>query len=166
MTDSDDLIAAADASAHDGLFKEAHIDYGKALGCGTTRESYCRQMRGMCSRRVAEVRLEEAQGDPRSPHILLVQAARWLAKAEANLESSLEGADRLQRGHIRLEQALTDEAIARFMRLSGGDPRRRLSQATGYRREATRILGEHLAPSPHPIEVVSTESGAGESLRM
>lgn len=140
MSDSENFIALADVDFGQGLFKEAHISYGKALSRGTERETYCRQMRGMCSRRVAEQRLGKAQDDAASREAFLVQSARWLAKAEANLESALEGADPVLRGTIRREQALTEELMARFMQMSGGDPTRRLSEAERYRHEADRLM--------------------------
>lgn len=139
-SDSEDFIVQGDADFGQGFFKEAHLNYGKALSRGTERQSYCRQMRGMSSRRVAEQRLQKA-GDPAVRDTFLLQSARWLAKAEANLASALEDADPLDRGQIRLEQALTEEAMARFMAMSGGDPQRRLSEAERYRQEATRLLG-------------------------
>lgn len=141
MTDSEEFIEAADEEFRRGLFKEAHINYGKALSRNTDRENYCRQMRGMCSRRVAEQRLKKAQADPATRQAFLVQAARWLAKAEANLESALEEADPSQQGRIRLEQADTEEAMARFMVLTGGDPKRRLVEAGRLRSEGERLLG-------------------------
>lgn len=141
MSDADDCIEEADREYGAGLFKEAHINYGKALSWGTDRENYCRQMRGMCSRRVADQRLRKAQDNPTERNAFLIQAARWLAKAEANLESALEEADPRQRGHLRMEQALTEEAMAEFMTLSGGNPERRLSEAERYRQEAAELLG-------------------------
>lgn len=141
MGDADHVIEAADREYAAGRFKEAHIAYGRALSRGTDRENYCRQMRGMCSRRVAEQRLRKAAADEETRAAFLVQAARWLAKAEANLESALEDAEPRQRGLLRMEQALTEELVAEFMTMSGGDPRRRLSEAERFRREAVELLG-------------------------
>lgn len=136
MTGSDQLIASADEDYGSNRFKDAHIKYGQALDNGP-RDNYCRQMRGICSRRVAEERLRKAEDDPGRRQAFLQQAARWLAKAEANLESALEGAGDKERGAIRLEQARTEEAIARFMEMSGSDPRRRLALARSYRQEGS-----------------------------
>jgi hypothetical protein len=141
LNDSDDFIAAADADFKAGLFKEAHIKFGMALSRGSSRENYCRQMRGMCSRRVAEQRLQNARDDDGTRQAFLLQAARWLAKAEANLESALEDADAPQRGLIRMEQALNEEAMAQFMLMSDRDPSRRLAEAERFRREAAIVLG-------------------------
>ena len=141
MTDPEEIIAVADEQYGQGGFKEAHINYGRALSRGTSREGYCRRMRGLCSRRVAEQRLHKARENPDRREAFLVQSARWLAKAEANLESALEEADLQQRRVVREEQALTEELMAEFMRLTGGDPARRLSEAARYRREATELLG-------------------------
>jgi len=141
MTESEEIIASADEQYRQGRFKDAHINYGKALSRGTQREGYCRRMRGMCSRRVAEQRLQKARDDPDRREAFLVQSARWLAKAEANLESALEEADAHQQRVLREEQALTEELMAEFMRLTGGDPGRRLSEAARYRQEAAESLG-------------------------
>lgn len=141
MSEADDVIEAADLDYAAGRFKSAHINYGRALSLGTTRENYCRQMRGMCSRRVAEQRLRKAAAAPETREAFLIQAARWLAKAEANLESALEDADPRQRGQLRMEQALTEELMAEFMTMSGGNPGRRLSEAERFRREASELLG-------------------------
>lgn len=134
MTGSDDLIALADDDYCHSRFKEAHIRYGQAFD-GGERDNYCRRMRGMCSRRVAEERLRKSEEQPASRQAFLQQAARWLAKAEANLDSALEGAGADERAAIRLEQARTEEAIARFMEMSGKDPERRLALARTYRAE-------------------------------
>ena len=142
VTDSDDIIEAADREFEKGLFKEAHINYGKALSLGTLRENYCRHMRGMCSRRVAEQRLQKARDNPSMRDAYILQSARWLAKAEANLESALEEADRRQQGQLRMEQALTEDAMAAFMVMTGGNPARRLAEAERYRHEAARLLGD------------------------
>lgn len=142
MTDYDALIADADADyAHD-WFKEAHIKYGQAVAMGSARNDYCRQMRGICSRKVAEQRMRKAVEHPEKRQEFLNQAARWLAKSEANLSSAFDESPALQLGHIRLEQARTEEAIARFMEMSeaGGDPERRLSAAGVYREEGFELL--------------------------
>ena len=70
----------------------------------------------------------------------LDQAARWLAKSEANLDSAFDESPELQLGHIRLEQARTEEAIARFMEMSGGNPARRLSAARTFHEESLELL--------------------------
>jgi hypothetical protein len=141
MTEAEKFIEAADEHYHEGRFKEAHIEYGRALARGTPREGYCRRMRGMCSRRVAEQRLRLARDNPDRLEAYLIQSARWLAKAEANLESAHEEADPRQQRVLREEQAVTEELMAEFMRLSGGDPTRRLNEAARYRREASEPLG-------------------------
>ncbi len=132
MTEPEQLIALADDDYCHSRFKEAHIKYGQALD-GGSRDNYCRQMRGMCSRRVAEERLRKAEAQPDRRQAFLQQAARWLAKAEANLESALEDAGDEERVAIRVEQARTEEAIARFMEMCGKDPGRRLALARSYR---------------------------------
>jgi len=114
-----DLIEAAEADYHNGLFKEAHI--------------------GVCSRLVGEQRLRMAAEQPDQSVVFLNQAAKWLAKSEANLDSALEVAPPSERGAIRLEQARTEETIARFMELSGGDPQRRLSAARAHREEGLEL---------------------------
>jgi hypothetical protein len=139
--DAEKFIAAADEHYREGRFKEAHIDYGRALARGTPREGYCRRMRGLCSRRVADQRLQLARENPDRLEAYLIQSARWLAKAEANLESALEEADGDQQRVIREEQAITEDLMAEFMRLSGGDPTRRLTEAGWYRQQAREPLG-------------------------
>jgi len=134
-----DLIAAAEADYHGGLFKEAHIKYGKALSSSGECDFYCRQMRGVCSRLVGEERLQKAAEHPAEAVQFLYQAAKWLAKSEANLDSALEYAPDSERGAIRLEQARTEETIARFMEMSGGDPHRRLSAARSHRDEGLEL---------------------------
>lgn len=136
MTGSEEIIAMADDDYCHSRYKEAHIKYGQAFE-GGDRDTYCRQMRGMCSRRVAEERLRKAEEQPDRRQSFLEQAARWLSKAEANLDSALEdiGGDTDRRAAIRLEQARTEEAVARFMTLCGGDPGRRLAIARAYRAE-------------------------------
>jgi tetratricopeptide (TPR) repeat protein len=136
----DDLIAAADQDYAQGRYKDAHIKYGRAVSCGTARNDYCRQMRGICSRHVAEERMQLAVDNPDLRRPYLDQAARWLAKSEANLNSAFDESPELQLGHIRLEQARTEEAIARFMEMCGGDPGRRLSVASSYRQEGLELL--------------------------
>ena len=136
MTGSEELIALADDDYCHSRFKDAHIKYGRAFD-GGANDNYCRRIRGMCSRRVAEERLQKAEDQPGLRQSFLQQAARWLAKAEANLDSALEGADDDERALIRLEQARTEEAIARFMEMSGSDPARRLAQARSYREQGS-----------------------------
>lgn len=137
-----DLIAAADADYRQGRFKEAHIVYGNAVACGGGRDDYCRHMRGICSRRVAEQRLQKAVEQPDEQRPYLNQAARWLAKSEANLDSAFHESPGAQRGHIRLEQAQTEELMARFVEMSGGNPARRLEAAQRYREEGLELLSQ------------------------
>lgn len=136
----DKLIVAGDEHYGRSEYKEASLEYGRALTIGGPRDSYCRQMRGISSRLVAEQRLGRAKDDPGSRQPFLDQAARWLAKSEAYLESALEEAPAEQRGHIRLEQARTEETVAEFLRLCGGDPGRRLAVARSYREEGQALL--------------------------
>jgi hypothetical protein len=138
----DELIAEADQDYAQGRYKDAHIKYGQAVSCGTVRNDYCRQMRGICSRHVAEERMQLAVDHPEMRQGYLDQAARWLAKSEANLNSAYDESPRLQLGHIRLEQARTEETIARFMEMCGGDPGRRLSVASSYRDEGLELLAD------------------------
>ena len=140
MTEYDDLIAAADQDYAQGRYKHAHIKYGQALSVGSARNHYCRQMRGICSRLVAEERMRRAVEHPEARQDYLDQAARWLAKSEANLNSAFDESPELQLGHIRLEQARTEDAIANFMEMSGGNPARRLSAARTYREEGFELL--------------------------
>jgi tetratricopeptide (TPR) repeat protein len=140
MTEYDALIAEADADYAAGNFKEAHITYGRAVSIGRDRNHYCRRMRGICSRLVALHRMDMAEEDPDLHRSYLDQAANWLAKSEANLSSAFEESPESDRGRIRLEQAHTEEAIARFMKMCGGNPSRRLSTAESYREEA-ELLG-------------------------
>ena len=140
MSTYEELIAAADHDYAQGRFKEAHITYGQAVSEGSARNHYCRQMRGICSRLVAEERMEMAVEHPEMRQDYLDQAARWLAKSEANLDSAFDESPELQLGHIRLEQARTEDAIARFMEMSGGNPARRLSAARTYREEGFDLL--------------------------
>ncbi len=140
MTDHDDVIAAADQDYAQGRYKQAHIKYGQALSVGSARNHYCRQMRGICSRLVAEERMQMAVEHPEARQDYLDQAARWLAKSEANLDSAFDESPDLQLGHIRLEQARTEDAIARFMEMSGGNPSRRLSAARTFREEGFELL--------------------------
>lgn len=141
MSDYDDMIARADAEQADGRFKEASIDYGRALAIGGSQDRYCRHMRGVCARRVGLQRLDKAEENPDQRGSFLDQAARWLTKSEANLDSALETAEDGERARIRLEQALTEEALARYLEMSGGDPRRRLSEALRHRHEAAALAG-------------------------
>jgi hypothetical protein len=140
MTAYEALIAEADRDRAEGHWKQAHIKYGQAVSMGRSRNDYCRRMRGICSRRVAEqrMRLAEENADRRQEY--LDQAARWLAKSEANLNSAFDESPAAELGHIRIEQAKTEELIARFMEMSGGDPTRRLSAAKIYREEADELL--------------------------
>ena len=136
----EELIAAADDHYAEGRYKEAHIEYGQAISVGSSRNHYCRQMRGICSRHVAEERMQKAVDRPEQRQDYLDQAARWLAKSEANLDSAFDESPDLQLGHIRLEQARTEEAIARFMEMSGGNPERRLSVARTFHEESVERL--------------------------
>ncbi len=136
----EELIAAADEDFAQGRCKEAHIKYGQAISVGSTRNHYCRQMRGICSRHVAEERMQTAVDRPGQRQDYLDQAARWLAKSEANLDAAFDESPALQLGHIRLEQARTEEAIARFMKMSGGNPARRLSAARTFHEESAELL--------------------------
>ncbi len=140
MTTYDDMIACADEHYAQGRFKDAHIQYGKAVSVGSTRNHYCRQMRGICSRLVAEERLQLAVDNPDMRQDYLDQTARWLAKSEANLDSAFDESPELQLGHIRMEQAQTEDLIARFMEMSGGNPERRRSAAKTYRAEGLERL--------------------------
>ena len=160
-TEAEDFLATADADYRAQRYKDAHIGYGRALSRGTPREQYCRQMRGACSRRVAEQRLAKAAADSGTRHQFLLQAARWLAKAEANLDSALEDADAAQQGHIRLEQALNEELMAEFMTLSGGDPSRRLALAEMFRQEGAHLRAEHPDVPPAGPEAPEAEPPAG-----
>jgi hypothetical protein len=136
----EELIEAADEDYAQGRYKQAHIQYGQAVSVGRDRNHYCRQMRGICSRLVAEERMQMAEDHPEMRQDFLDQAARWLAKAEANLDSAFDESPELQLGHIRLEQARTEDAIARFMEMSGGNPARRQSVARTYRDEGFELL--------------------------
>ena len=138
----DQLIAAADQDYAQGRYKQAHITYGQAVSIGSARNHYCRQMRGICSRLVAEERMQLAEDNPDRRQEFLDQAARWLAKSEANLNSAFDESPDLQLGHIRLEQSRTEVAIARFMEMSGGNPERRLSVARTYRDEGLELLAK------------------------
>ena len=135
-----DLIEAADEEYRQGRFKEAHIKYGQAVAAGGDRDDYCRHMRGICSRHVAAQRLQKAVEQPEERRPFLNQAARWLAKAEANLDSAFHESPEVHRGQIRLEQAQTEELMARFVEMSGGDPQRRLEAARRYRAEGLELL--------------------------
>lgn len=136
----EDLIAKADRDYAAGRFKEAHIGYGQAVSVGRDRNHYCRHMRGICSRLVAEQRMQRAVDHPESRQAFLDQAARWLAKSEANLSSAFDESPEADLGNIRIDQAKTEEAIARFMEMCGGNPERRLSVAERYRREGGELL--------------------------
>jgi len=136
----EELIAAADQDYAQGRFKQAHIKYGQAVSEGQVRNHYCRQMRGICSRHVAEERIQMALDHPDQRQDYLEQSARWLAKSEANLNSAFDESPELQLGHIRLEQARTEEAIAHFMEMSGGNPARRLSAARTFHEESVELL--------------------------
>lgn len=136
----EDVISRADDHQGRGRFKEASIEYGRALVLGGDRDSYCRQMRGLSSRLVAEQRLDKAGDEPELRQRFIEQAARWLSKSEAYLDSALEEATEEQRGHIRLEQARLEESVARFLVMCGADPERRLSAARDYREEGRALL--------------------------
>jgi len=136
----EDLIAAAEQDYARDEFKRAHITFGEALAVGGPRNHYCRRIRGICSRRVGEERLQKAIDQPDERRAFLNQAAKWLAKSEANLESALEEAPEEERGSIRMEQARTEETIARFVAMSGGDPERRLAVARSLFQEAAELL--------------------------
>jgi hypothetical protein len=140
MTAYEALIAEADEDRAQGHWKQAHIKYGQAVSMGQARNDYCRRMRGICSRRVAEERMQRAEEYPDRRQEYLDQAARWLAKSEANLNSAFDESPAAELGHIRIEQAKTEELIARFMEMSGGDPTRRLSTAKAYRDEGDELL--------------------------
>jgi hypothetical protein len=140
VTAYEELIAEADDDYAHGRFKQAHIKYGTALSLGSARSHYCRQMRGICSRRVAEERMRKAVEQPDLRQDVLEQTARWLAKSEANLNSAFDESPELDLGNIRLEQAQTEEAFARFMEMSGANPSRRLSAARSYREEGFELL--------------------------
>lgn len=140
MAAYEELIASADDDYAHGRFKEAHIKYGTAIAQGRSRNHYCRQMRGVCSRRVAEERLRMAVEHPDERREYLDQTARWLAKSEANLNSAFDESPEPERGNIRLEQAQTEEVMARFMELCGANPTRRLSAARSYREEGFELL--------------------------
>ncbi|HUR23238.1 MAG TPA: hypothetical protein VMZ73_05135 [Acidimicrobiales bacterium] len=140
MTPYEELIAEADQDESEGRWKQAHVKYGEAVSMGTSRNDYCRRMRGICSRRVAEERMQLAEDNPDRRQQYLDQAARWLAKSEANLDSAFDVSAEAQLGHIRIEQAKTEELMARFMEMSGGDPTRRLAAARAYREEGAELL--------------------------
>lgn len=140
MTPYEELIAEADRDYAEGRCKQAHVKYGEAVSVGTSRNDYCRRMRGICSRHVARERMQLAVDRPEMRQQYLDQAARWLAKSEANLNSAFDESPESERGHIRIEQAETEEAMARFMEMSGGDPSRRLSAARSYRDEGAELL--------------------------
>ena len=140
MTPYEELIAEAEHDQAEGLWKQAHIKYGQAVSTGKSRNDYCRKMRGICSRHVAEERMQLAEDNPDRRQQFLDQAARWLAKSEANLNSAFDESPEAELGHIRIEQAKTEELMARFMEMSGGDPSRRLSTAQAYREEGVELL--------------------------
>jgi len=142
VTTYDDLIASADEDYARGHYKEAHISYGRAVATGRDRNHYCRQRRGICARRVAEERLDKAVEQPDFRQAFLDQAALWLAKSEANLNSAFDESPPAELGLIRIQLAETEEAIARFMEMSGGDPARRLANARAYRDEGLEMLAE------------------------
>lgn len=139
VTSYDDLVAGADHLFESGDFKHASIEYGKALVVDGPRDLYCRHRRGVAARRVAEQRLDNADQKPSERRSFLDQAARWLSKSEAYLQSALEGADDRDRVQILRDQADTEETVARFLRLCDGNPDRRLSEAQRYRDEALQL---------------------------
>lgn len=140
MTPYEELIAEADKDRDEGRWKQAHIKYGEAVSLESSRNDYCRRMRGICSRHVAEERMAMAEDNPDRRQEYLDQAARWLAKSEANLNSAYDESPDTELGHIRIEQAKTEDAMARFMEMSGGDPSRRVSTARAYREEGLELL--------------------------
>lgn len=140
MTPYETLVATGDEQFERGLFKEASITYGKALGIGGERDQHCRQMRGVSARLVGEQRLSKAEEQPELRQRFLLQAARWLTKAEANLHSALEEAGPSQRARVRLEQARAEEALARLLVMSGGNPERRHEEARRFREEGAALL--------------------------
>ena len=140
VTEYDALIAEADADYAQGHFKVAHIKYGQAVAMGTRLNDYCRRMRGICSRLVADERMNRAVDEPDLRQPVLDQAANWLAKSEANLSAAFDDSRETELGQIRLEQAKTEESIARFMEMCGGDPSRRLSEAARFRTEAGELV--------------------------
>lgn len=140
MTPYEELIAEAEHDHTQGHWKQAHIKFGQAVSVGRSRNDYCRRMRGICSRHVAEERMRLAEDNPDRRQQFLDQTARWLAKSEANLNSAFDESPETELGHIRIEQAKTEELIARFMEMSGGDPTRRLATARAYREESAELL--------------------------
>jgi hypothetical protein len=160
VTAYDELIARADADRAAGRFKEAHITYGHAIAAGEVRNHYCRRMRGTCSRLVAEQRIRMAIDRPDLRRSFLDQAARWLAKSEANLSSAYDESPGADLAGIRMEQARTEEAIARFIELCGGDPTRRLSMAADYRGQGDRLAAPD-GPGPSPSGARRGASGDG-----
>lgn len=142
MTPYEELIAEAELDQAEGRWKEAHIKFGQAVAMGSSRNDYCRRMRGICSRHVAEERMRMAEENPDRRQEYLDQVARWLAKSEANLNSAFDESPAAELGHIRIEQAKTEELMARFMEMSptGGDPSRRRSAARAYRQEGVELL--------------------------
>lgn len=140
MTPYEELIAEAEHDQARGYWKQAHIKFGQAVSVGRSRNDYCRRMRGLCSRHVAEERMQLAEDNPDRRQEFLDQAARWLAKSEANLNAAFDESPAAELGHIRIEQAKTEELIARFMEMSGGDPARRRSTAKAYRDEGVELL--------------------------
>lgn len=140
MTPYEERIAEADNDRAEGRWKEAHVKYGEAVSMGRSRNDYCRRMRGICSRHVAEERMALAAENPDRRQEYLDQAARWLAKSEANLNSAFDESPESELGHIRIEQSKTEESMARFMEMSGGDPSRRLATARAYRDEGFELL--------------------------
>lgn len=135
----DDLVATADEQRRRGDHKEASISYGRALGLGGPLDAHCREWRGACARRVGDQRLQRAVDHPERRQKYLEEAARWLAKAEANLDSALEQAPAAAQARIRLEQAATEESLARFLVMCGGDPSRRLAVARHHREVAATL---------------------------
>ena len=139
MAGYDALVQEADELYRRGDWKEASIAYGRALGAGGPRDWHCRHRRGVAARKVAEQRMQKSLDHPEDGRPFLDQAARWLAKAEAYLDSAAEDAPPERQAEIRLEQAEAQEATARFVELCGGDPGRRRSVARDYRREAESL---------------------------
>lgn len=142
MTAYHDLIESADEDYRLGRYKEAHVKYGLAVAAGGGEGDYCRHMRGVSSRHVAEQRLQKAIDQPEERLPFLNQAARWLAKSEANLDSAFHAAPDAHKSTIRLDQAQTEEVMARFVEMAGGDPQRRLDAARRYRAEGLGLKNQ------------------------
>lgn len=137
-----DLIKEADRHWQHGHYKDAHIKYGRAVaedlpdGLG----SYCRHMRGVCSRLIAQQRMQLADQEPGLRKWYLDEAARWLAKSEANLDSAAETAGKVELAKILWEHADTELAIIKFMQMCGShDTSRRLENENRFRTQALAL---------------------------